>query len=204
MQKPRWLKSALSLRYDSGRNHQLNASSFAMGQLADAGLDRQDAEERLFTAAQANGYVAKDGAAAARATIRSGFDAGVLQPRSIPNGAAATNKAAARPVLSTGVLSFRRSHPAPSLLPQAPMTRQRSVTRSQIAVMYIVAEGSQYALRSSVPAASSSIYTAWFIPKLARPAGRQKSPRLCSHPICGCGRSFRGHDDRQHHLLPRR
>src|SRR5580704_865543 len=87
----------------SGRNNQLNASSFAMGQLADAGLDRQDAEERLFIAAQANGYVAKDGAAAARATIRSGFDAGVLQPRSIPNGAAATNKAT-RPVLSTGVL----------------------------------------------------------------------------------------------------
>jgi hypothetical protein len=87
----------------SGRNNQLCASSFAMGQLADAGLDRQRAEERLFIAAQANGYVAKDGAAAARATIRSGFDAGVLQPRSIPNGAAATNKAA-RPVLSTGIL----------------------------------------------------------------------------------------------------
>jgi hypothetical protein len=95
----------------SGRNNQLYASSFAMGQLADAGLDRQDAEERLFIAAQANGYVAKDGAAAARATIRSGFDAGVLQPRSIPNGAAATNKAAARPVLSTGVLILPRVTP---------------------------------------------------------------------------------------------
>ena len=87
----------------SGRNHQLNVSSFAMGQLAGAGLlDWQDAEKRLLGAAQANGYAAKDGIAAARATIRSGFDAGVLQPRGIPNGAAAIKKLAARPVLPTG------------------------------------------------------------------------------------------------------
>ena len=91
----------------SGRNQQINASSFSMGQLVGSGvLDRRMVEARLFSAAQANGYVAKDGASAARATIKSGLDAGALQPRVLPNGAAGIAKSASRPSLPTDTRSF--------------------------------------------------------------------------------------------------
>lgn len=69
----------------TNRNNQLNDSAMALGQLVGAGeISRHDAEERLFGAAVANGYVSKDGEAAARATIKSGLDAGERQPRDIP------------------------------------------------------------------------------------------------------------------------
>ncbi len=69
----------------SGRNTQLNESAFALGTLVGAGvLDRATAESRLFAAAQFNGYVAKDSAGAARATIRSGLDSGAKHPRQVP------------------------------------------------------------------------------------------------------------------------
>jgi hypothetical protein len=78
-------------RTTSGRNQQLNASAFSLGQLVGAGeLDRALAEHRLFDAATANGYVGKDGAPATRASIRSGLLAGERQPRQIPNGSIAT------------------------------------------------------------------------------------------------------------------
>ena len=77
-------------RTTSGRNQQLNTSAFSMGQLIGAGvLDRALAEQRLFDAATANGYVEKDGASATRASIRSGLSAGERQPRQIPNGSIA-------------------------------------------------------------------------------------------------------------------
>jgi hypothetical protein len=67
------------------RNNQLNDSAMVIGQFVGAGeISRSDAEERLYGAAVANGYVGKDGEAAARATIRSGLDAGERQPRDIP------------------------------------------------------------------------------------------------------------------------
>jgi RecA-family ATPase len=57
----------------------------AIGQFVGAGeISRSDAEYRLYGAAMANGYVAKDGEASARATIKSGLDAGERQPRDIP------------------------------------------------------------------------------------------------------------------------
>jgi hypothetical protein len=69
----------------SNRNNQLNDSAMAIGQFVGAGaISRQEAEERLYGAAIANGYVAKDGELAARATIKSGLDAGERQPRDIP------------------------------------------------------------------------------------------------------------------------
>ena len=65
-----------------GRNAQLVRSSFRIGQLvAQSLLPLHEAEQRLFAAATANGYVAKDGAAAARDTIRSGLRAGIKAPR---------------------------------------------------------------------------------------------------------------------------
>jgi hypothetical protein len=68
----------------SGRNAQLNASSFSLGQLVGAGvLDRHTVEQALFQTAEACGYVAKDGVAAARSTIKSGLDRGEQSPRNI-------------------------------------------------------------------------------------------------------------------------
>ncbi|MET4041865.1 hypothetical protein ABIC03_003556 [Bradyrhizobium sp. RT6a] len=69
----------------SGRNNQLNVSSFAVGQFVGAGeISEGEAEQRLLGAAMANGYVGKDGQRDARATIRSGLEAGKRQPREIP------------------------------------------------------------------------------------------------------------------------
>ena len=69
------------------RNDQANRSGFSMGQLIGAGaLDRHDVEHRLFGACVTNGYVGKDGAVAARASIKSGLDKGILDPRTLPEG----------------------------------------------------------------------------------------------------------------------
>jgi hypothetical protein len=71
-------------RTTSGRNQQLNASAFSLGQLVGAGvLDRRVVEQHLFGAAEACSYVAKDGAAAAHSTIKSGLDRGERSPRNI-------------------------------------------------------------------------------------------------------------------------
>lgn len=72
------------------RNHQIHRCAFKIATLL-AGAEREDfkvmtreaAEQTLFEAATANGYVAKDGAAAAWATIRSGFSTGWSQPRNL-------------------------------------------------------------------------------------------------------------------------
>jgi Protein of unknown function (DUF3987) len=69
----------------SNRNNQLNDSAFNIGQFVGAGeISYRDAEDRLYGAATANGYVGKDGGASARATIKSGLDAGQREPREIP------------------------------------------------------------------------------------------------------------------------
>lgn len=71
---------------NSGRNNQLNDAGFALGTLVAAGgISQSEAEQRLYGAALANGYVNKDGEAKARATIKSGLEAGMLEPRDIPN-----------------------------------------------------------------------------------------------------------------------
>jgi hypothetical protein len=67
-----------------GRNQQLNASAFSLGQLVGAGvLDRSLVEQELLGSAEACGYVAKDGVAVARSTIKSGLDRGERRPRNI-------------------------------------------------------------------------------------------------------------------------
>lgn len=74
-----------------GRNGQLNRSAFNLGQLAGAGIISPDLiRERLMEAAKANGYVGKDGVAAALNSMESGLRAGMAKPREIPMGAAAS------------------------------------------------------------------------------------------------------------------
>jgi hypothetical protein len=63
-----------------GRNALLNGEAFAVGQLAGAGaLERADAEASLLAAALACGLAASE----ARATIKSGLDAGINAPRDL-------------------------------------------------------------------------------------------------------------------------
>jgi len=72
----------------AGRNGALNDAAFALGTFVGAGvLQRHEAEARLYAAATACGYTAKDGERAARQTIKSGLDSGAAQPRAIPQQA---------------------------------------------------------------------------------------------------------------------
>jgi Bifunctional DNA primase/polymerase, N-terminal len=61
------------LRLRSGRNAAINNSAFALREFIPSGLSSEAAAELLFTVSELNGYVAKDGAKAAWATIRSGL-----------------------------------------------------------------------------------------------------------------------------------
>ena len=65
----------------SNRNDALNQTARRLGQFIGAGrLDRLEVEAALLNAATANGYVSKDGEAQARATMKSGLDAGEREP----------------------------------------------------------------------------------------------------------------------------
>lgn len=69
------------------QNNALNKASFALGQLVGSSwtqLSRHEVEQALYDAVVANGYVARDGEHAARATIRSGIEAGMRNPRPAP------------------------------------------------------------------------------------------------------------------------
>lgn len=71
--------------YPGRRGEQLNMSAFALGQLVGAGaLDRSEAEHGLFAAAVTCGLLQKDGERSVTTTIRRGLDAGIKQPRNIP------------------------------------------------------------------------------------------------------------------------
>lgn len=67
-----------------GRNHQLNSSAFALGQLVGAYLLTQiTAETALRAAADAIGLMSDDGPRQVEATIASGLGAGIKQPRHV-------------------------------------------------------------------------------------------------------------------------
>jgi hypothetical protein len=67
------------------RNDTLNKAAFSLGQLVGGGeLPEGEVARRLFDAAAANCLVKEDGAKATRATIRSGLQAGMKQPRTAP------------------------------------------------------------------------------------------------------------------------
>jgi len=67
------------------RNDQANRSAFALGQLVGAGLlDRTEVERRVYDACVGNGLVADDGERSVRATLASGLNAGIAEPRRMP------------------------------------------------------------------------------------------------------------------------
>jgi putative DNA primase/helicase len=70
---------------EGSRNDTLNKAAFSLGQLVGGGLLQEDAARaRLFQAAEQCGLVKDEGATAAHATITSGLQAGMQQPRGLP------------------------------------------------------------------------------------------------------------------------
>lgn len=73
--------AALAATSQGARNDRLNEAAFSLGTLVGAGaLDRFDAEQSLLDAARIAGL----GEAESSATIASGIDAGIQQPRVLP------------------------------------------------------------------------------------------------------------------------
>lgn len=78
------------------RNNALNDTAFEIGRLVGAGrIDRVECEAALWSAANTNGYVAKDGERETRSTIKSGLDAGEREPNYKGTPAAVARNAAA-------------------------------------------------------------------------------------------------------------
>lgn len=77
--------SELAATPSGGRGQAVNRSAYSLGTLVGAGaLSRADAEQGLWQAAVACGVVAKDGEAEIHRKIKRGLDAGMQQPRHIP------------------------------------------------------------------------------------------------------------------------
>ena len=80
---------ALLASTGQGRNDQVNRSGFALGQFIPGGyLGRHEVEHKIMAAAEASGIVRKDGVAAVRASMRSGLESGMRQPRGLGAGEA--------------------------------------------------------------------------------------------------------------------
>jgi hypothetical protein len=75
-----------SIAAGAGRNNQLNTSAFSLGTLVGAGeLSEHVVQDALYQASVVNGHVADKGDRQTNATIRSGLQAGIKQPRKIPD-----------------------------------------------------------------------------------------------------------------------
>ena len=74
--------AAVAVARPGTRNEMLNRAAFSLGQLIAAGaLAESEVRDRFYNACVANGLIHDDGPAAVRATIESGLNAGLKQPR---------------------------------------------------------------------------------------------------------------------------
>ena len=74
-----------AMREGSGRNRALNEAAHSLGTM-NGWIDLNTVATALWEASIANGYIAKDGEAAARQTIESGINAGMAKPRQLLSG----------------------------------------------------------------------------------------------------------------------
>jgi hypothetical protein len=77
-------RAILASTSSGNRNHQINSSSYSLGQLVAHGLSEKEVIDTMFAAAEACGYVADDSREATMASINSGLTAGMLNPRTLP------------------------------------------------------------------------------------------------------------------------
>jgi putative DNA primase/helicase len=71
----------LAVAAPGGRNELANKLAFRMGRMIARGwIGRAEVEDALLSAMQANGYIDEDGLRSAKATLRSGLDAGERNP----------------------------------------------------------------------------------------------------------------------------
>jgi hypothetical protein len=120
----------LAARQPGGRNTAIYTAALKTGSTLGAarttdgaehaahGWDDQAAEDALMEAAEANGYIAQHGPAAARSAIRSGLRNGLRNPRPLPDLTAAPARPApqpraARPHRGTGRDSHQGTSPQP-------------------------------------------------------------------------------------------
>ncbi|RWB65669.1 bifunctional DNA primase/polymerase [Mesorhizobium sp.] len=124
-ENPAWVAAAVNDELDKlarkqapGRGELVNRTAFKLGQfIAGGALDRGQAEADLYSAAVANGSVAKDGAKEIRAKIRRGIEAGLRLPRQVPERSANDNLPKADPA---GVAQLVANHDAKRQAAEAP------------------------------------------------------------------------------------
>lgn len=117
------------------RNNALYVTSRAVGELVSApwsGLSRSSVEHDLYTAAQANGYIAKDGEHAARATIRSGIEAGMAEPRPQPTNIRTLNAPTVQPPTLTVVPPVNGVAPAKTRDARPPLPTLAALSDAQM------------------------------------------------------------------------
>lgn len=91
--KEKWVQKAVDGEYEraaantpGSRNHNLNTAAFKLGQLVGGSvLDRDTVLRTLTAAAEQSGWAKEEGSDAVEKVIMSGMDAGILQPRTIPD-----------------------------------------------------------------------------------------------------------------------
>lgn len=105
----RYASAALQAEHDNvasapegSRNHALNTAAYSLGQLVGSGaLDRTEVEGALRSAAATCGLEPRE----TEATLKSGLDAGTLQPREVPRPS----------VVPPSVQPISRAEPSPEL-----------------------------------------------------------------------------------------
>jgi len=126
-----------------GRNAAINTAAVKLGSFVAAGaLDRNEVVARLFDAALACGYIAKDGAMQARASILSGMSAGLRQPRAIPEArqpSAAPRRPQPAPVMD--VVSADTARDAARTARAAAIWNEGGDPRGTIAEAYLHSRG---------------------------------------------------------------
>jgi putative DNA primase/helicase len=120
-------QQAVAKAQHSTRNHQLNSSAFALGQFVGAGLLDQGRVERALTdAAMAAGL---DDIEIPK-TIKSGLEAGLLEPREVPEPSfrpndtrrrSESNGAGSEDLQVLQAATWRDFAPLPALIPRAPI-----------------------------------------------------------------------------------
>jgi hypothetical protein len=166
------------------RNETLNRAAFSLGQFVGAGaLSGLEVEERLYGAAQASGLVADDGERAVRATIASGLNGGMKQPREIPERN--NNRPPPEPPAPPD-----RGAPPPGLNPPPPPPNGKERPRPVLEVLDVGDDDKPIRPRQWL---LGTVFCREFVSGLIAPgAGAKTSLRIVQALSLACGRPLTG------------